>query len=53
MVHARIQSGAMDNYLRVYFAIPQVRDVLVGTGQDPNLGIEVAQVAHRPVSEPY
>jgi putative zinc finger/helix-turn-helix YgiT family protein len=37
-----IQSGAMDNYLRVFFAIPAVRDVLVGEGQDPALGTKVA-----------
>jgi DNA-binding transcriptional regulator YiaG len=33
-----IQSRAMDNFLRVYFAIPEVRAVLQGTKQDPNLG---------------
>lgn len=33
-----IQSRAMDNYLRVYFAVPEVRAVLQGTRQDPNLG---------------
>ena len=38
---SRIQSGAMDNYLRVFFAIPAVRDVLVGEGQDPALGTKV------------
>jgi putative zinc finger/helix-turn-helix YgiT family protein len=36
-----IQSGAMDNYLRVFFAIPAVRDVLIGGGQDPELGTKV------------
>jgi putative zinc finger/helix-turn-helix YgiT family protein len=35
---ALIQSRAMDNFLRVYFAVPEVRAVLQGTGQDPNLG---------------
>jgi putative zinc finger/helix-turn-helix YgiT family protein len=38
---SRIQSRAMDNYLRVFFAIPAVRDVLVGEGQDPALGTKV------------
>jgi len=36
---ALIQSRAMDNLLRVYFAIPEVRTVLRGAEQDPNLGI--------------
>jgi transcriptional regulator with XRE-family HTH domain len=35
---ALIQSRAMDNLLRVYFAIPEVRAVLRGAEQDPNLG---------------
>ena len=38
---ALIQSRSMDNLLRVYFAIPGVRNVLAGEGQDPKLGIEV------------
>jgi putative zinc finger/helix-turn-helix YgiT family protein len=38
-----IQSRAMDNYLRVYFALPEVRAVLQGAGQDPNLGTEGAR----------
>jgi HTH-type transcriptional regulator/antitoxin MqsA len=33
-----IQSRAMDNLLRVYFAIPEVRAVLRGAEQDPELG---------------
>jgi DNA-binding transcriptional regulator YiaG len=33
-----IQSRAMDNYLRVFFAVPEARAVLRGTGQNPNLG---------------
>jgi putative zinc finger/helix-turn-helix YgiT family protein len=33
-----IQSGAMDNYLRIYFAIPEVRNALSGDAQDPALG---------------
>jgi putative zinc finger/helix-turn-helix YgiT family protein len=35
---ALIQSRAMDNLLRIYFAIPEVRAVLLGPRQDPNLG---------------
>lgn len=35
---ALIQSRAMDNLLRVYFALPEVRDVLIGADQDPLLG---------------
>jgi putative zinc finger/helix-turn-helix YgiT family protein len=33
-----IQSRAMDNLLRVYFAVPEARAVLKGAAQDPNLG---------------
>lgn len=33
-----IQSRAMDNLLRLFFAIPEVRQVLVGEDQDPQLG---------------
>jgi putative zinc finger/helix-turn-helix YgiT family protein len=36
---ALIQSRAMDNLLRVYFAFPQVQKALCGTSQDPQLGI--------------
>lgn len=34
----QIQSRAMDNLLRVFFAVPQVRHVLTGGSQDPHLG---------------
>src|SRR5262249_38126064 len=34
----QIQSRAMDNLLRVFFAFPQVRTALIGAGQDPQLG---------------
>ena len=37
---AVIQSRAMDNLLRVYFAFPEVREVLRGASQDPHLGIQ-------------
>ncbi len=33
-----IQSRAMDNFLRAYFAVPEVRAVLRGPEQDPELG---------------
>lgn len=36
---ALIQSRAMDNLLRVYFAIPQVRSALIGERQDAGLGV--------------
>jgi putative zinc finger/helix-turn-helix YgiT family protein len=39
---ALIQSRAMDNLLRLYFALPEVREVLRGSHQDPNLGSMVA-----------
>ncbi len=34
-----IQSRAMDNLLRLYFAFPVVRDALSTEGQDPRLGV--------------
>jgi putative zinc finger/helix-turn-helix YgiT family protein len=37
---ALIQSRAMDNLMRVYFAFPEVRAVLQGPDQDPNLGLD-------------
>lgn len=43
---ALIQSRAMDNLLRLFFALPEVRDVLRGKSQDPNLGTEVGQQSH-------
>jgi putative zinc finger/helix-turn-helix YgiT family protein len=42
---ALIQSRAMDNLMRVYFAVPRVREVLNGKAQDPGLGIEVVSGA--------
>lgn len=38
---ALIQSRAMDNLLRLFFALPEVREVLRGANQDPQLGTEV------------
>ena len=35
---ALIQSRAMDNFLRLYFAVPEARAVLKGKAQDPHLG---------------
>jgi putative zinc finger/helix-turn-helix YgiT family protein len=37
---ALIQSRAMDNLLRLFFALPNVREALPGAAQDPELGIE-------------
>lgn len=37
-----IQSRAMDNLLRLYFACPAVRALLLGTAQEPDLGTTVA-----------
>ncbi len=46
---ALIQSSAMDNYLRTFFAFPIVREALIGPGQDPNLGIaSVGEACGRP-----
>jgi putative zinc finger/helix-turn-helix YgiT family protein len=36
-----IQSRAMDNFLRVYFAVPEARTVLRGAEQGPDLGTTV------------
>ena len=38
LTETQIQSRAMDNLLRVFFAFPQVRTALNGEAQDPNLG---------------
>jgi putative zinc finger/helix-turn-helix YgiT family protein len=38
---ALIQSRAMDNLLRLFFALPEARRVLRGKNQDPDLGIAV------------
>jgi putative zinc finger/helix-turn-helix YgiT family protein len=39
----QIQSRAMDNLLRVFFAFPQVRTALCGRARDPQLGaVDVA-----------
>jgi transcriptional regulator with XRE-family HTH domain len=35
----QIQSRAMDNLLRAFFAFPQLRTVLCGESQDPELGL--------------
>lgn len=38
---AVMQSRAMDNLLRVYFAVPAVRELLLGEAQDVQLGVPV------------
>jgi putative zinc finger/helix-turn-helix YgiT family protein len=38
---AMIQSRAMDNFLRAFFAVPELRAVLWGANQDANLGTSV------------
>jgi DNA-binding transcriptional regulator YiaG len=38
LTKTQIQSRAMDNLLRVFFAFPEVRNVLNGQSQDPALG---------------
>lgn len=38
LTETQIQSRALDNLLRVYFAFPEVRDALRGEEQDPRLG---------------
>jgi putative zinc finger/helix-turn-helix YgiT family protein len=39
LTETQIQSRAMDNLLRVFFAFPQVRTALNGPEQDPQLGV--------------
>lgn len=36
-----LQTRAMDNLLRAYFALPQLRAALTGSGQDPSFGASV------------
>jgi len=36
-----LQSRTLDNLLRVFFALPEVRSVLTGANQDPGLGLQV------------
>jgi DNA-binding transcriptional regulator YiaG len=44
----QVQSRAMDNLLRVFFAFPRVRTVLTGGGQDPLLGsADIVEQARR------
>jgi DNA-binding transcriptional regulator YiaG len=40
-----VQSRAVDNLLRVYFALPGVRAVLTGANQDPGLGVQVGSAS--------
>jgi transcriptional regulator with XRE-family HTH domain len=49
---ALIQSRAMDNLLRVFFALPAVRSVLRGPDQDPQLGTEVDRLAGQAAGSP-
>ena len=41
LTETQIQSRALDNLLRVYFAFPDVRSALLGQKQDPRLGTNV------------
>jgi transcriptional regulator with XRE-family HTH domain len=38
LTESQIQSRAMDNLLRAYFAFPQIRQVFTGETQDARLG---------------
>jgi putative zinc finger/helix-turn-helix YgiT family protein len=42
-----VQSRAMDNFLRVFFAVPGVRSVLRGAEQDSNLGTAISPEAQK------
>jgi putative zinc finger/helix-turn-helix YgiT family protein len=44
---ALIQSRAMDNLLRLFFALPDVREALQGATQDPQLGTEVCEQSQK------
>ncbi len=41
----RIQSRALDNLLRVFFAVPQARSALDNAKGNPEFGLEVARVS--------
>ena len=45
----QIQSRAMDNFLRVFFAFPQVRTALNGESQEPQLGTLESTAAEKEV----
>jgi len=47
-----IQSRAMDNLLRLYFALPEVREALAGEQQDPGLGLPVHPGEHSEADTP-
>jgi len=47
-----IQSRAMDNLLRLYFALPEVRDALGGEQQDPGLGLPAPSGEHSEADVP-
>jgi putative zinc finger/helix-turn-helix YgiT family protein len=40
LTNTQIQSRALDNLLRVFFAVPEARALLRGPGHDPSLGAE-------------
>jgi putative zinc finger/helix-turn-helix YgiT family protein len=44
----QIQSRAMDNLLRVFFAFPQVRTAQNGDAQDPQLGVAAPKAPRTP-----
>ena len=46
---ASIQSRAMDNLLRLYFGLPEAREMLRGENQDPHLGDVPAPLPHAKV----
>jgi len=48
-----IQSRAMDNLLRVYFGIPQVRYALLGEGQERDFGATLVAEATTPGDRTY
>jgi DNA-binding transcriptional regulator YiaG len=53
LTETQIQSRALDNLLRIFFAFPDVRDELCGEPQDPHLGTMLVSDARIPVGRAH
>jgi DNA-binding transcriptional regulator YiaG len=51
ITETQIQSRALDNLLRIFFAFPDVRDELCGELQDPRLGARLISDGRIPVGQ--
>lgn len=52
LTETQIQSRAMDNLLRVFFAFPNVRSALCGDAHDADLGIAGTEILESGTAEP-